>query len=92
MTEREKEIKIELEDIISRLEESRNNAMETRESNEMGLQGGDFDFDYVEDAENVESALFEFNSLIDEMIQIMGEEIENLRNIVEKIDIARKDS
>jgi len=86
MTKKQKEIKIEMEEIVSRLEETRNNALEMRESNEMGLHGSDFNGDYMEDAENVESALFEFGSFIDEIIQIIGEEIENLRNIIEKLD------
>ena len=89
MTLKESEIKIDLEDIISRLAETRNNALEMRESNEMGLQFGDFESDYEEDMESMEAAIFEFGTFIDEIIQVIGEELDNLRNIVEKIDSAR---
>jgi hypothetical protein len=86
MIEAENEIKIELEDIIGRLEETRNNALEMRNSDEMGMEEKDFDGVYADDLENMESSIFQFESFIDDIIQIIGEEIENLRNLVEKLD------
>lgn len=86
MTIVEEEIKIEFEDITSRLEETRNSALEMRSSDEIGVQDSDLDSGYTEDLENMESSIFQFESFIDDIIQIMGEEIENLRTLVEKID------
>ena len=86
MTIVEEEIKIEFEDITSRLEETRNSALEMRSSDGIGVQDSDLDSGYTEDLENMESSIFQFESFIDDIIQIMGEEIENLRTLVEKID------
>lgn len=90
---KKKEMKRDLEEIISRLEEIRNNALDMRESNEMGLQSRDHEIDYdenygnyEEDIESLEAAIFEFGNFIDGIIQVMGEEIENLRSLVEKVD------
>jgi hypothetical protein len=88
------EIKTDLEEIISRLEETRYSALDMRESNEMGLQSRDYEADYdehyeknyEEDVESLESAIFELQSFIDGIIQFVGEEIENLRSLVEKVD------
>ncbi len=90
----EEEIKTDLEEIINRLEETRNSALDMRESNEMGLQSRDYDADYdehyannsEEDVESLESSLFELQNLVDGIIQFVGEEIENLRNLVEKVE------
>ena len=86
MVTKEKEIKLELEEIIIRLEETRNNALEMRESNEMGLQVNEFNGNYEEDMESVESAFFEFGNFIDEIIQVISEELDNLRNLLERMD------
>ena len=88
------EIKTDLEEIIGRLEETRNSALDMRESNEMGLQSRDYEADYdehheinyEEDVESLESAIFELQNFADGIIQFVGEEIENLRSLVEKVD------
>jgi hypothetical protein len=88
------EIKTDLEEIIGRLEETRYGALDMRESNEMGLQSRDYEADYdehyeknyEEDVESLESVIFELQSFVDEIIQFVGEEIENLRSLVEKVD------
>lgn len=94
MTSRKEEIKTDLEEIISRLEETRNSALDMRESNEMGLQSRDYEEgyeegyegNYEEDVESMEAVIFEFGGFIDGLIQLMGEEIENLRSLIEKVD------
>ena len=88
------EIKTDLEEIIGRLEETRNSALDMRESNEMGLQSRDYEADYdehyeknfEEDMESLESAIFELQNFADGIIQFVGEEIENLRSLIEKVD------
>jgi hypothetical protein len=90
----EEEIRTDLEEIIGRLEETRNSALDMRESNEVGLQSRDYEADYdehyennyEEDVESLESAIFELQNFVDGIIQFVGEEIENLRNLVEKVD------
>lgn len=54
MITKENEIKLELEDIFIRLEETRNNGLEMRDSNEIGLEFGDFGDTYTEDMEGLE--------------------------------------
>jgi hypothetical protein len=88
------EIKTDLEEIINRLEEIRNSALDMRESHEIGLQSRDYEKDYdehfeendEEDVESLEAAIFEFGIFVDGIIQLMGEEIEYLRSLVEKVD------
>ncbi len=90
ITLKKEEIKTDLEEIINRLEETRNNALDMRESNDMGLQSRDYEGEYEErceeDVERMEAAIFAFGNFIDGIIQLMGEEIENLRSLVEKVD------
>ena len=57
------------------------------------LQSRDHEIDYdenygnyEEDVESLEAAIFEFGNFIDGIIQLMGEEMENLRSLVEKVD------
>ena len=61
---------------------------------EMGLQSMDYEANYVEyyennceeDVESMGSAIFELQNFVDAIIQFVGEEIENLRSLVEKVD------
>jgi len=41
---------------------------------------------HEERVETMESAIFELQNFIDGIIQFVGEEIENLRSLVEKVD------
>jgi hypothetical protein len=66
----------------------------------MGLQSRDYEADYdkhyeknyeknyEEDMESLESAIFELQNFADGIIQFVGEEIENLRSLVEKVERA----
>jgi hypothetical protein len=71
----------DLEDVILRLEEARSDAMEFRVSNDMGLHDAGFESDMPEMMERAEAAVFEAGNCIDELIQIIGEEIDNLHGI-----------
>ena len=69
----------DLEEVILRLEEARNDAMEFRVSSDMGLD--DSGFESAEIMERAEAAFFESGNCIDGLIQVIGEEIDNLRGI-----------
>lgn len=75
-----------LEEIIFRLEETRNDALEYRDSSDMGFHDSSFDSETSEMMEHAEAAIFEAGNCIDEMIQIIGEEIDNLRGIVANLE------
>jgi hypothetical protein len=88
------EIKTDLEEIIGRLEETRFSALDMREANEVGVPSRDYEADYdehyemnyEEHVETMESAIFELQNFIDGIIQFVGEKIENLRSLIEKVD------
>jgi hypothetical protein len=80
------EIKESIEEIINRLEEVRNDAMEVREAREMGVHEDNFANEEADESELLESALFEAESCIDEMTQALMEEIDNLKALSEGID------
>ena len=70
-----------LEEVVIRLEEARNDALEFRVSNDVGLGESGFDNEVPEMMERAESAFFEAGNCIDGLIQVIGEEIDNLRGI-----------
>ena len=76
----------DLEEIALRLEEARNDALEFRVSNDMGLGDSGFDSEAPEMMERAESAFFEAGNCIDGLIQVIGEEIDNLRGIEADIE------
>lgn len=76
--EREDIVK-ELEDVILRLEEARSDALEFRVFSDAGLD--DSGFESAETMERAEAAFFESGNCIDGLIQVIGEEIDNLRGI-----------
>lgn len=71
----------DLEEVVLRLEEARNDAMEFRVSNDMGLSDSSFESEVPEMLERTEAAFFEAGNCIDGLIQVIGEEIDNLRGI-----------
>lgn len=75
-----------LEEIILRLEETRNDALEFRDSSDMGFHDSGFDSEMSEVMERAEAAFFEAGNCIDELIQVIGEEIDNLRGIVANLE------
>jgi len=78
-------ISMELEGVISRLEDARDNAIDLLGSRDVELQSDDLDADVAHDIEGAESAFLVAEQQIDEMTQMMSEEIDNLRSVLEKI-------
>lgn len=79
-------ISMELKGVISRLEDVRDNAIESLGSRDVGLQDDDLDADVAHDIEGAESAFLVAEQQIDEMTQAMSEEIDNLRSLLEKVE------
>jgi hypothetical protein len=79
-------ITMELEAIISSLEDARDNAIELLGSQNVGLQGDDLDADVAHDIEGAESAFLVAEQQIEEMTQAVSEEIDNLRSLLIKIE------
>jgi len=77
---------MELEGIIGRLEDARDNAIELLGSQDVGLQGDDLDADVVHDIVGAESAFLVAEQQIEEMTQAVNEEIDNLRSLLKKIE------
>ena len=76
---------MELEAIISSLEDARDNAIELLGSQDVGLQGDDLDANVAHDIEGAESAFLVAEQQIEVMTQAMSEEIDNLRSLLKKI-------
>jgi hypothetical protein len=73
-----------LEGIIDRLDEARNSAL---------LSGGSVDFESVEldpdisdETDTIEAAVLEYEGRMDELTQVLGEEIDNLRRLLENLE------
>jgi hypothetical protein len=89
MALKNKGITMELEGIIGRLEDARDNAIELLGSQDVGLQGDDLDADVVHDIVGAESAFLVAEQQIEEMTQAVNEEIDNLRSLLKKIEEKR---
>jgi|GEM_PF-4206583 len=79
-------ITMELEGIISRLEDARDNTIDLLGSQDVGLQGNDLDADVAYDIEGAESAFLVAEKQIEEMTQAVSDEIDNLRSLLIKIE------
>jgi hypothetical protein len=82
----EKELAEEIEGIIDRLEEARSKTSMIRDLSEMDLQSSSLDSEIAEEMEGMEAALLIAESKMDEVDQVIGEEIDNLRGILESIE------
>lgn len=82
----EKELAGELEGIIDRLEEARSKTLMIRDLSEMDLQNTSLDSEIAEEIEGMEAALLIAENKMDEVEQALGEEIDNLRIILESIE------
>jgi hypothetical protein len=88
MALKNREIAREMEVIIDRLEEARSSAFLIADVSETDFQGSDLDDDMAMsgDIEGPEAALIIAENRIEELAQLMGEEIENLRKLLETIE------
>ena len=84
-------ISMELEGVISRLEDVRDNAIELLGSRDVELQSDDLDADVAHDIEGAESAFLVAEQQIDELTQVMSGEIDNLRSLLERIEENRSE-
>ena len=79
-------ISMELEGVISRLEDARDNAIELLGSRDVELQSDDLDADVAHDIEGAESAFLVAEQQVNAMTQVMSEEIDNLRSLLGKME------
>ena len=82
MTVNKSDLSKRLEESINRLEEARSNILIIMESTDVDINSGGFD----SDMEDIEGSLFETLSHIEEVAQVIGEEVDNLRAILENIE------
>lgn len=83
-----KELAREMEGIIDRLDEVRSSALLISDVDETDFQDADLNGDMTMggDIEGPEAALLVAENRIDELAQSMGEEIENLRRLLEILE------
>jgi GTP-binding protein EngB required for normal cell division len=82
----EKELAEEIEGIIDRLEEARSKTSMIRDLSEIDLPSSSLDSEIAEEIEGMEAALLIAENKMDEVEQVIGEEIDNLRGILESIE------
>lgn len=75
-----------LEGIIERLDEARNSALLTRDTGSLDFGNIELDPDMSGNVDSVEAAILEYEGRMDELMQILGEEIDNLRRLLENIE------
>jgi hypothetical protein len=84
-----KEILIrELERSVSRLEQARSNTLELHDSPDAHLESIEAFAEVSAEIDGIEAALLIAESRIDELTQVLGEEIDKLRDLLEKIEDA----
>jgi hypothetical protein len=75
-----------LEGVIYRLEEARNNALLIGDEDTFDLEAGDLDPDASGYGEGSEAALTILEGRLEHLAQDVGEEIENLRGLLENLE------
>ena len=86
MVIKEKEIVQILEGIINRLDETVFDTFMIDDNDQVGYKEGDYDADIDHDTDRIESALLIAENRIDEITQVLSEEIDNMRRLVDKIE------
>jgi hypothetical protein len=86
MAVKKTELARELEGAIERLDEARSNALLTGDLSGTDFLDSDIDADMAEGIEGVDAALIVAENRIEEFAQVMAEEIENLRRLLETIE------
>jgi hypothetical protein len=76
----------ELEESVNRLEQARSDALMMYHSSDLRFQSTDPDPEVADEIEGVEAALLVAEGRMDELAQVLGEEIDNLRGLLEKIE------
>jgi hypothetical protein len=78
-----------LEEIIDRLDEARSDALITRDADSLDLEALELSDDMSANADSIENAVLEYEGRIDELTQVLGEEIDNLRRLLENMEEGR---
>ncbi len=78
-----------LEEIIDRLDEARSDALITRDADSLDLEALELSGDMSANADSIENAVLEYEGRIDELTQVLGEEIDNLRRLLENMEEGR---
>lgn len=78
----------ELEESVNRLEQARSNTIGLHDSGDARLESIDAFAEVSADIDGIEAALLIAESRIDELAQVLGEEIDNLRELIESIEEA----
>jgi hypothetical protein len=76
----------EIEGVIDRLDEARRSALLIGDISETDFPDSDIDAEMAEEIEGTDAALLIAENRIDELAQLMGEEIENLRRLLEVLE------
>lgn len=75
-----------LAEIIERLEEARSNALVIRDADDFYHEDLDLDSPVVDNVEGLEAAILDFESRMQELTQVLGEELDSLRGILEVLE------
>lgn len=86
MALKKEKIAREMECIIDRLDEARSSALLIGDVDETDFQNRDVDAEMAEEIGGTDAALLVAENRIDELAQLMGEEIENLRRLLEILE------
>jgi exonuclease VII small subunit len=78
----------ELEESVNRLEQARSNLIDLHDSGDAHLESIEAFAEVSAEIDGIEAALLIAESRIDELAQILGEEIDDLRKLIEKIEDA----
>lgn len=88
MTFKKEKLIKELEGSVNRLEQVRSNTLELHDSRDAHLESIEAFAEVLAEIDGIEAALLIAESRIDELAQVLGEEIDNLRKLIEKIEDA----
>jgi hypothetical protein len=86
MTSQQKVLANTLAGIIDRLDEARSSALQTRDLDDVGFEGGDLDSDMSDDADRMEAAVLQYENKMYDLTQVLGEELDNLRGLLEALE------
>ena len=76
----------DLEGIIDRLDEARSDALITRDTDSVDFEALELNDDISANADSIETAVLEYEGRIDELTQVLDEEIDNLRRLLESME------
>jgi hypothetical protein len=90
MAHKEEAITKVLNSIIDSLEEARSSALGVGESDDFYIETNNIDSDVADYIEGPDSALVVLESRINYLVDVISEEIDNLRNLIETLKELKK--